>query len=1090
MSKDKDEAKAVAAFTNFVRLCDKAQSDAGGVKKLDTINVMLDGVMNHTSFDAVFGEGIDLALSGLSDKAKAELTAALGAGWDSVTATDTIPATKLGIQWYSHAVVTNASGVVLTNQAQPATRYVSVDDNDIANAPERYDFGKWNDVAELLYGNYSTMVRYNDMEEKWYQGDDGNWYSYTELGPETSRIYSEEDKYYYDEMLPATKLLWKYMASYPEYWIKKTGNDGVNHFDASDDLGIDGLRCDYAQGLPNQFWEYTINRTRAMKWNFLFMAESLDGGKVGFRSNRQFDILNENMVFRFTQDHISDPVSFQAELEKRRQSYGNGLILLNETCHDEIIPWGDPQATASRYAMVSAIDGVPMIFYGQEQAISTFDLNGGDDPDNANKWKGFLKFESNFGKWIPHFKKWNKMQVWDEMVYSNGTANASRDIAAFYGRINLARQKSPALQSQNRWFLNDTNKVMFVAKWEEEGANPNDKDAVFAAVLFLNDNMEGDHNGHWGAGCTYDISPFAAKMGIENRADRFYNLKNIASTSDEFVWAEPKSGKQLYSEGLELIFQGSWRWNEQLGDKEDLPASEWTDNGNVVQFLKVYDVTGEVPPVAPDGLTINDPSDTIDVANAVDTYDLVGMAGDDIAEGALITWTNSATGAHGTFNKSVVWTQAVDLAVGENIITVSAQSSGSSTETIAEDKASNSAYTDGATYNGLNGGTGFGQWTTYVNDAASVSQDGKGGHWTDATGFGLWCNLNNSSAAKRPLPRALKAGDVFSIDFINGWVTEAGGGIGFGLCSSTDDDAGFRLYFNGGQTHYRAMSGPGEGTDTALGYTTGGVHIEVTMTSDTAFSATMTAKDGSGSATYTGSFTSACDTFRFWNWNNHEDGENDYKHNIYVNNPKVVATTSSPGGVVSDTVRIVKAEADKAAPVITVGEIPTNVVAGTNVAIQVTAAGEGNPTVQVTSATVDGKAYSGYTYSTGSGTLVFTPQVGGKYSFDFQATNTSPDGNTATTNVAISVANPPEGAPIQIDSIASFDLSTGKATVKISAKDVASVPYWTTDVSGLVAGEWTKHEPVPALGGEVQVDLDVTQTGALFLTFSEPPQKD
>ena len=1097
MSKDKDEAKAVAAFTNFVRLCDKAQSDAGGVKNLDTINVMLDGVMNHTSFDAVFGEGITLALAGLSDKAKAELTTALGAGWDSVSPTNVIPATKLGIQWYSHVVVTNASGQPTIMQDAPATRYVSVDDNDIANAPERYDFGKWNDVAELLYGNYSTMVRYNDMEEKWYEGDDGNWYSYTELGPETSRIYSEEDKYYYDQMLPATKLLWKYMASYPEYWIKKTGNDGVNHPGEkvngvlTDDYGIDGLRCDYAQGLPNQFWEYTINRTRAMKWNFLFMAESLDGGKVGFRSNRQFDILNENMVFRFTQDHVSDPGQLAAELENRRQSYGNGLILLNETCHDEIIPWGDPQATASRYAMVSAVDGIPMIFYGQEQAISTFVLGGwgddgqwhGDDPEAANKWKGFLKFESNFGKWIPHFKKWNKMLVWDDMVYSNGTANASRDIAAFYGKINLARQKSPALQSQNRWFCyEDMNtkeycpKIMFCAKWEDEGRNPNEQDAVFAAVLFLNDFPRGDEDGHAGAMCTYDISAFAAKMGIENRADRFYNIKNIASTNDAYVWGdEPKSGKDLYENGFFVWLQGS----HDTG--ADLPASEWTENGRVVQYLKVYDVTGEVPPVAPDGLTINDPSDTLEVASATASYDVEGMAGDDIV--GDITWTNAATGAHGTFAKSTVWTQSVALVTGENVITVSAQSAGSTTRTVAEDKSSNAAYTldPPGEYNNLNGGTGFGKWTTYVNDVASVSQEGKGGHWTDATGFGLWCNLNNSSAAKRPLPRALKAGDVFSIDFINGWVTEAGGGIGFGLCSSSNDDAGFRMYFNGGQTHYRAMSGPGEGTDTTLGYTTGGVHIEVTMTSDTAFTATMTAKDGSGSATYTGSFTAACDTFRFWNWNNHEDGENSSKHNIYVNNPKVVETTSGTGETVSDSVTIIVADADKDAPVITVAEVPETAQVGTTVRFKVTAAGDGNPTVKVDSATFGGKAYSGYTYSAGSGYLVFTPAEPGSYVFQFLATNTSADGKSTNETVTVTVT---DNAPtIAVTSVASVSIGAdGKLHLELGTDSGASltgVPVWGATGFDAATGDWGwLPDPI----GYANIDADGNTTLDLSVT--------
>ena len=937
LSVEQKEANAVAAFTNFVRLCDLAQTKAtlaDAAPRHGTINVMLDGVMNHTSFDAVFGDGITLALAGLSDKAKAELTKSLGSDWDKVSPTNVIPSTKLGLQWYSHVVDDTH------NQAAPATRYVSVDDNDIANAPERYDFGKWNDVAELLYGDYSTMVKFDDRTSVWVDpGNGGEWYEVKQLGPETSRIYSEEDQYYYGSMLPATKLLWKYMASYPEYWIKKTGNDGVNHPGVkdgngilTDDYGIDGLRCDYAQGLPNQFWEYCINRTRSMKWNFLFMAESLDGGPVGFRSNRQFDILNENMVFRFTQDHVSDPWQFQNELENRRNSYGDGLILLNETCHDEVIPWGDPQVTASRYAMVSAIDGVPMIFYGQEQGISTF-VQGEHSHTNGSQWVGFQHFEQNFGKWIPHFKRWNQMRVWTNQPYvasatnTHDTAYDSRAMAAFYGRINQARQKSPALQSRNRWFLNsDKNgnyikKIMFCAKWEEAGKSPKAQDAVFAAVLFVNDSMgvNNELNQHWGEGAWYDISPFAAKMGIENRADKFYNVVNLASTDTNFVWTNHISGKELYTEGINVTLLGTWEYDKVNNRTNELAASVWTDNGYVAQFLKVYDVTDLVPPVAPDGLTINDPADELHLANGTTSYEIIGMAGDDVIPGT-VSWTNTANGSNGTFAAATVWTQNVALVTGTNVVTFTAATKGNATTTIAEDKSSNQGYSlnPPQEYNGLNGGTGFGAWTTLVNDQPSASQQGIGGHWTDSTGFGVWCNLSQSAGATRALPRALKAGDVFSIDFYNDWITTLNdnppngkpGGIGVALCCATNADAGFRMYFNGGDSFYQAMTGPGEGSDTTLRHTSNGVHIEVTMTSDTAFTATMTAIDGSGSATYSGSFSAPCDMFRIWNWNNHEEGANDYKHNIYVNNLKVVEVSSEPAAPATATATIVVDEAE------------------------------------------------------------------------------------------------------------------------------------------------------------------------------------
>ena len=36
--------------------------------------------------------------------------------------------------------------------------------SDIAIAPDRFDFGKWNDVVDVFFGNYDALVEYNDGE--------------------------------------------------------------------------------------------------------------------------------------------------------------------------------------------------------------------------------------------------------------------------------------------------------------------------------------------------------------------------------------------------------------------------------------------------------------------------------------------------------------------------------------------------------------------------------------------------------------------------------------------------------------------------------------------------------------------------------------------------------------------------------------------------------------------------------------------------------------------------------------------------------------------------------------------------------------
>ncbi len=527
------EEGALTEFTNFVSYCDRGTNRLGSTNHVGTINVMLDGVFNHTSWDAEFGEmGVDLGFCANKDVKIGTVKPGWFANWQDYGA--------------------------------PATYYHTAWSNDIATAPDRGDFGKWADVAELYYGKYSALVRHN---------------------PDNNGDYlNEEDVYDFAGMSQDTIDLWKYIGRYPQYWLQKTGNSLTNrpgqvdaHGIAYDDYGIDGLRCDFGQGLPPQLWEYIINRTRNLKWNFMFMAETLDGGVPGYRSNRHFDILNENMVFQFTQAHVSDPASLRTQLENRRTGYSGGAILLNLTGHDEVLPWSDPWVTASRYAMVSAVMGVPMVFYGQEQGIGPY-------AGSADKWTGFTDFELNFGKYIPHFKKWNKLRAWDEPPLDA----ASREMAQWHGRVNWARHNSPALTSPNQYFLSlkaggDNSKIFAVAKYEEAGAVRNGKDAVLAFALFVN---AGDHSGSSG---TYDLAGCWDLLGLTNSANAYYNVRNLASSqATQTLWATARSGADLHANGIWVNFPSDTGGNIY-------------DDGAIVQYLKIE------PAGAPGTATTNSP---------------------------------------------------------------------------------------------------------------------------------------------------------------------------------------------------------------------------------------------------------------------------------------------------------------------------------------------------------------------------------------------------------------------------------------------------------------------------------------------------
>ncbi|GEP43366.1 hypothetical protein [Brevifollis gellanilyticus] len=527
------EASAMSEFQTFVTKADNYSGTVG------TINVMLDFVANHSAWDAVYGQGgVDLGFTGST-------------------------ATSIPANWYSRT----------GDYGQPATYFTSLADKDKAVAPDRNDFGKWSDVSELYYGRYSAQWRFDSY-------------------PEADRPHKNEDDVMdWNSISPEVVKAWRYLGYYPVYWLQQTGHSLSNSTSgtyaarlAADNKGIDSLRCDFGQGLPNQLWEYVINKTRSAKWNFVFMAETLDGEQPGYRSNRVFDILNESLVFNFTASHVNKESDIQSALETRRSNYRTGAILLNITGHDEILPDNDAWLNATRYAVMTTVPGLPMIFYGQEQGIQNYNTNAG-----TFHYDGFeTDHELNFGKRIPHFKKWNRAQFW----YGGTQPPNNTGMAQWHGRVNWARLNSPAIKSLNQYYLDlkigggaPADNIFAIAKYEQANASPAFKDVVLCfANLF-------EHGGaHLATSSTFDVrggvgDPLWNLLGLVNSGARQYNIRNLASSNaNANVWGTARTGADIYSNGIFVNLGGG-------------TVNPITNDGELAQYLKVVDVTP--PPSSP-----------------------------------------------------------------------------------------------------------------------------------------------------------------------------------------------------------------------------------------------------------------------------------------------------------------------------------------------------------------------------------------------------------------------------------------------------------------------------------------------------------
>ena len=532
-----NRAAAMTAWQNFVAAADEKK-----------IGIMLDAPFNHTAFDCELGQvGVDLLKPD-------------------------------GATWSPSDEIRNRDARFYSLDGNYGNRASSA--ANIAPGPDRYDFGKWNDVKDVFFGRYDALVENNTSPENASHNSEGDWFEVADAD------WTSNDFVQGGVAKNTTRQVWQYFARYAVHWLEKTRPAGQNRNSSTepglsiaqryawDARGIDGNRCDFGQGLPPQAWEYIINVARSYKWNFVMMAESLDGGAVTYRSNRHFDILNENIVFPL--QSASNKSSYRDIYESRRNAYGQGLVLANTTSHDEE-NYTDPWQALLRMGVTASLDGVPMIFPGQELGISrTF---------------GYDHYETNFGKQIAHFKRYNSMMpIWNDANYGND------QLFHVYAGMARARQASRALRSSNRWFLDGDGgnaQIHAVAKYESANVSPAFQDVVLAFANLDRNNAQADQ---------FKIpATLANLLGVKD--GRSYNVKNrsayenagngTAGRSAAWLWSGGGlSGAQLKSSGLFI----SLAKVPTTGTSNAAPG-DWASAPFEAQYLKLYDVTAPPAPL-------------------------------------------------------------------------------------------------------------------------------------------------------------------------------------------------------------------------------------------------------------------------------------------------------------------------------------------------------------------------------------------------------------------------------------------------------------------------------------------------------------
>ena len=504
MSKANTRPAALQEFTNFV-----AAADAAGV------NVMLDEPFNHTAHD------VELDAEGVVDFG--------GAG--------------------------NPGNWQISDQIRPrVSQFVSATNawgsrasspTNSALAPD-IDISKGTDVSDVCFGNYASLVCSNPLNDN-NQNSAWDWFDYSANTGNFDQI---------------TQNVWRYYANSILYWLKQTGcTNGIPASQTS--VGIDGMRADFADGLPPQCWEYIINKVRSQKWDFVFLAESLSWPPPSaptYRSGRDFDILCDSVYSAF--QAATTAASYQKIFNLERSSYGQCLMLWNAASHDAGFYYTDPYQALIRFMVGGQIDCMHNLFYGQDLGTTEsfgFSVYSGD---------------------VPSIYAYNSLQP----AIVNAVGNLRVDqLYPLYAAVGLARQSSPSLQSANRVFLSPTTSqpnIYAVAKFVTTNGYPNFNDVVFA---FVNLDVTNGHPANFNIGVTANgINLF----GIDPA--HMYNAKNIAA----YTGADPNR-RGYWSWGAGGIAGSNLLANGVSVSLNPVPTSNAgrTNAPYEAQYLKLYDVT-------------------------------------------------------------------------------------------------------------------------------------------------------------------------------------------------------------------------------------------------------------------------------------------------------------------------------------------------------------------------------------------------------------------------------------------------------------------------------------------------------------------
>lgn len=193
---------------------------------------------------------------------------------------------------------------------------------------------------------------------------------------------------------------------------------------------IDGYRCDYAEGVPDDFWKQAIKELKTIKGDELLMLA--EGGKSSFYADG-FDMVYGWSFTPKLQEVFADKASLSALYEVHKQEYQGipaGKQRLRYTTNHDLSAEQSPlqaykneRGAMAAFVLASMLDGTPLIYSSQEigypQSLSFFTYQLMD-------WNSNTGYQSEYKQLMKAYKASATLRGGTLKTYETGK------VASFY----------------------------------------------------------------------------------------------------------------------------------------------------------------------------------------------------------------------------------------------------------------------------------------------------------------------------------------------------------------------------------------------------------------------------------------------------------------------------------------------------------------------------------------------------------------------------------------------------------------------------------------------------------------------------------